>query len=204
MSVHTNLPIESIDKSIGIAILLTNNMGIGIANTLFISVGTVGIASTFPVLLIALVIDDISDSERCCNAFFRSDDDNDDWWHSALDCLELIPGGQDIYSRVVGDDGLSGAQMQMQTSDQRKRDLFYQMVGQYQCLPNALWPDCYSDLQMELYHLLMKDHLDLALKAFQLSLVILNKDVKQHIHQLVRFMRCAADDSQVRLCNKVF
>lgn len=105
---------------------------------------------------------------------------------------------------MVGDDGLSGAQMQMQTSDQRKRDLFYQMVGQYQCLPNALWPDCYSDLQMELYHLLMKDHLDLALKAFQLSLVILNKDVKQHIHQLVRFMRCAADDSQVRLCNKVF
>lgn len=62
MSVHTNLPIESIDKSIGIAILLTNNMGIGIANTLFISVGTVGIASAFPVLLIALVIDDISDS----------------------------------------------------------------------------------------------------------------------------------------------
>lgn len=137
------------------------------------------------------------------SVLFRSDDDDndDDWWHSALDCLELIPGGQDIYSQVTGADAHSSAQLP--TSDQRKRDLFGQMVDQYQCLSNALWPECYSDLQMELYHLLMKDRLDLALKAFQLSLVILNKHVKGHIHQLLKFMRCASDDNQVHLCDKV-
>lgn len=125
--------------------------------------------------------------------------ESDTWLQAAQNSLSAISGGQDTYLGVIGID-TSAAEPRLSI---QKKILFNEIVDHYQSLGAALWPECYSELQVELYRLVMMNRFDLALRAVQLSLIILNKDVREWIRRVLAFMKCSLDESHVRLSNEV-
>ena len=110
-----------------------------------------------------------------------------------MNCLELLPCGVDML-----DSCLPGSAV-----DSQKLHIFRRLTDWYGHQVAPLWAECYRDLHVELYRLMMEGRRDTALRAFQLSIVLLKRETRLHISRLVDFMKVAAADGQIQLTKEV-
>jgi len=119
----------------------------------------------------------------------------DEWSTAAMNCLEQFSRSADILNVIPS---CSSSLL----SDVDKIHAFQHLVGccsQLASRHGPLLPDCYSELLVELYRLLVTTDSETLLRALQLSVLLLPRNTSTHLCHLLLFMYHAASPTQVSL-----